>query len=102
MTLGIVLIVYGLLNCLGGILAFFKARSIPSLIAGDLAGTLLIVAGVFHFWGAPWAASLGLGITVLLCVVFGMRYAKTRKWMPAGMLLGLSLVVLVLLLSMRG
>jgi uncharacterized membrane protein (UPF0136 family) len=42
---------------------------------------------------------LGMGIVIaaLLCVVFGVRFLKTRKIMPSGMMLGVSILALVLL-----
>jgi len=40
-----------------------------------------------------------LVITVLLDIVFGMRLAKTKKMMPAGMMLVLSLITGGLIVS---
>ncbi len=37
----------------------------------------------------------------LLVVVFGMRFAKGRKFMPSGLMLGLSAVVLAVLLLVK-
>ena len=69
-----------------------------SLIAGGSSAVLLLVAwGVtrIHLTAGLW---MGVVVTVLLCGSFAGRLAKTRKAMPAGALLGISLLVLVLLL----
>ena len=40
-----------------------------------------------------------VGVSLLLCLVFCLRLAKTRKFMPAGMLLVLSIVASGLLIA---
>ena len=47
-----------------------------------------------HMAAGLW---VGVGVSALLSAVFGMRLAKTRQLMPAGSLLLVSVVALVLL-----
>lgn len=94
----IILIIYGALVEAGGVMGYVKAKSKASLISGAVSGLLLIVCAIAILAGFPAGAQAGLGVTVLLCVVFAMRLAKTRKMMPSGMLLILSLAVAGLLL----
>ena len=92
-TLGI----YAVLLAVGGIIGFTKAGSKPSLIAGLASAVGALLALVL----SRQSPSLGMGLAsllaILLFVFFGYRYAaKTRKFMPAGLLSVVSLVVLVI------
>ena len=92
----IVLLVYALLMIAGGLMGA-RAGSRPSLIAGVGSGMFLLVA----WWVARTNPRAGLGagaaIAAVLAVVFAMRLAKTRKAMPSGALLALSVLAALLL-----
>jgi uncharacterized membrane protein (UPF0136 family) len=94
------LLVYALLLGVGGVLGFTKAGSKISLMAGLASAALVLVAfGVALAGDSPEDGFLvGLGVAVLMAIVFLARYLKTRKVMPAGMLLAVSAVMAVLLL----
>lgn len=84
--------VYIVLLVAGGLVGFFKAGSKPSLIASvvfaaalSLCATGLIVV--------PYAVDV---LLAALLVVFGLRLAKTKKFMPSGLMLVLTLGTLVL------
>ena len=96
----IVLIAYGVLVAAGGIFGHVKSQSRPSLIAGSVSGLPLIAAGLLVLMGVAAGAYLGFAVNVLLVVLFGMRFGKTRKFMPSGMMLALSVVVAGVLVSM--
>ncbi len=89
MTWNLIVWIYTALLLVGGIIGFVKAGSRASLIAsgGSAIPLALAAAGILPFLAAP------IVLTALL-VVFGIRLAKTRKFMPSGMLLGLTLVTL--------
>ena len=99
MTTGqIVLLAYAILM-LGGGLMGYRAGSRPSLVAGLASGVLLLAAWqLSRTW---YEVGLGLGalLALALSVVFGMRLAKTRKLMPSGMLLAVSLIALAVLIA---
>ena len=95
----IVLIAYGVLVAAGGIFGYVKSQSRPSLIAGSVSGLFLVAAGLLVLMGAAAGAYFGFAVNVLLVVLFGMRLAKTRKFMPSGMMLALSVVVAGVLVS---
>ncbi len=94
----VILGVYGVLLIVGGIMGFVKSQSKVSLFAGAISGGLCV--------GATWLSvdqpsegfTIGSLIAFLLAGVFINRFAKTRKIMPAGVVLVLSLVVGVLLM----
>lgn len=79
----IVTIAYGLLALIGGILGYRQAGSQASLISGGISGALLIVSGILQAVGVPWARGLAALITGALIAVFIVRWIKTRKPMPA-------------------
>ena len=88
----IILIVYLVLLVAGGLMGFIKAKSKASLIM-SLAFAILLALFEFAFTGTSSITNLLLGF---LLVFFGMRFVKGRKFMPAGLMTILTLVVLVL------
>lgn len=83
---------YGTLTLIGGIMGYVKAKSQASLISGLVSGSLLILAGIAQLMGQSWGLILAAAISAVLVVVFMLRLVKTRKFMPAGMLILASLV----------
>lgn len=77
---------YGILAGVGGALGYAKARSLVSLLSGLISGILLIVGGIAYQQGAGWGRSLCVVVTIALIAVFAIRFAKTRKFMPAGLM----------------
>jgi uncharacterized membrane protein (UPF0136 family) len=92
-----ILWVYIVLLLIGGLMGFIKAKSKISLVTSTLFAVLLAlcVLGVIHPF---YIAEILVG---LLLVVFGIRFAKGRKFMPSGLMLGLSAAVLAALLLIR-
>jgi uncharacterized membrane protein (UPF0136 family) len=88
-------IAYGLLAAVGGILGYVNARSQPSLISGLISGALLIAAGVAQARGIGWGWTLSLVITIVLLIVFAVRFWKTRKFMPAGLMIVAGVLALI-------
>ncbi|HEY9662586.1 MAG TPA: TMEM14 family protein [Allocoleopsis sp.] len=86
---------YGVLALLGGVLGYAKVRSLPSLLSGLVSGGLLILSGILQLQGNDWGRILALIITIALIVVFAIRFWKTRKVMPAGLMGALGLVALI-------
>ncbi len=95
----VITLVYGALAIAGGIIGFRQAGSKVSLVSGAVTGTLLLVAGIGLVQAQGWAAWLAIAIAALLVVVFTGRWVKTRKFMPAGLMVILGVVTLGALLS---
>jgi uncharacterized membrane protein (UPF0136 family) len=89
-----VLWIYIVLLLAGGVMGLVKAGSKISLITSTVFAVLLAlcVTGVLRPF---YIADILIG---LLVVVFGIRFAKGRKFMPSGLMLALSLGVLAYLL----
>jgi uncharacterized membrane protein (UPF0136 family) len=96
------LLAYAILLAVGGVMGFIKAGSKVSMIAGLASAALVAVAfGVAVAGPNPRDGFLvGLSVSVVLILMFLQRFLKTRKWMPAGLLLTVSAVMAVLLLSL--
>jgi uncharacterized membrane protein (UPF0136 family) len=75
-------------------MGFIKAKSKISLITATVFAVLLALCalGIIHpFYVADFLVGL-------LLMVFGIRFAKGRKFMPSGLMLGLSAAMLAALL----
>jgi uncharacterized membrane protein (UPF0136 family) len=89
----LLLYIYGVILILGGAMGYVKAKSVPSLVAGVVCGVIALLLGYYYPWQfAPEAALL---LSILLIVIMGRRYFRTRKAMPALLIVALSLIVAV-------
>ncbi|WNZ25508.1 hypothetical protein HJG54_23420 [Leptolyngbya sp. NK1-12] len=88
-------IAYGILAFVGGILGYTKANSQTSLISGVISGVLLMISGLAHQQNLSWGLPLAIGVTIALIAVFAVRFAKTRKFMPAGLMVIAGILALV-------
>jgi uncharacterized membrane protein (UPF0136 family) len=86
-----VLWVYIVLMVMGGVMGFVKAGSKASLIASVTFGAILslfalnILPFAYHIW-----------VLLFLLIFFGMRLAKSKKMMPNGMMVILTILALAL------
>jgi uncharacterized membrane protein (UPF0136 family) len=96
MSQSTILWVYIILLFVGGMIGFLKAGSKISLITSSIAGAVLILTalpGVFTF---TFRRNLADIVMAVLLIVFTIRLAKTKKFMPSGMMLVVTLVALAL------
>ena len=87
-----VLWVYIILLVIGGIIGFFKGKSSVSLIMSVAFAAALSLCAMRVIFQAYVADIL---LSALL-VVFAVRLGKTKKFMPAGLMLLLTIVALAL------
>ena len=92
-------IAYGILAIVGGIIGYVQAKSKASLISGIISGLLLVTAGVMQLQGQGLGLILAIVVTIALIIVFAIRLAKTRKFMPAGLMTALGVAALVVMLK---
>ncbi|PWU12387.1 MAG: hypothetical protein C5B50_21545 [Verrucomicrobia bacterium] len=87
-----ILWIYIILLVVGGLIGFFKAKSRVSLVmSAAFAAALSLCAADIIF--KPYVADI---LLAALLVVFSMRVVKTKKFMPAGMMLVITLIALAL------
>ena len=89
----LLLYIYGVLLIVGGIIGYAKAKSVISLIAGVVCGIIALLLGYYYTWHFAPHAALLLGL--LLLFIMGRRFIATRKFMPAGLVSILSLIVII-------
>lgn len=92
-------IAYGVLAIVGGTIGYRQAKSQVSLISGIVSGILLFLGGILQLWGQTWGLWLTTIVTTILMVVFATRLIKTRKLMPAGLMLISGTIALVIMLA---
>ena len=92
------LLVYAFLMSVGGIIGFHKGKSKASLIAGVGSAVALVGAYLFSLSDLKMGLYCGIGLAWVLTAVFVMRIARTKKFMPSGMLLIFTLIEELLLL----
>lgn len=92
---------YAVIILLGGIMGFVKAQSLASLIMGT-SFSLLLLASIL---GIRKSLSIGFygafGLTMVLSTFFAYRFVYTQQFMPSGLMLCLSLLMMARFLYAR-
>jgi len=92
---------YGILLIVGGVMGKVKTGSTVSAIAGTASG----IAALIAFWVSRTDPAqgllIGLMVSLLLTGIFMSRFFRTRIFMPAGMVLILSIVIAAVLAITR-
>jgi uncharacterized membrane protein (UPF0136 family) len=90
-----ILWIYIVLLLVGGLIGFLKAGSKVSLITSAISAALLVISTLPVF--VPRARlALAEIIMAALLVVFAIRLAKTKKFMPSGLMFAMTIVALAL------
>lgn len=88
-------IVFGLLTIVGGVMGYVKAGSTASIIAGSIAGILLLASA----WLLPGNVTAGLILAAVVSIALAGRFLpafiKTGHVMPAGLMSVLSVIGIV-------
>ena len=88
---------YDILLLIGGLFGFFKAGSKASLLTSAVAAALLILTRLPGVFQPSFGRGLSNVIMAVLIIVFAWRLTKTKKFMPSGFMMILTVVVLFLL-----
>ncbi|WP_430686866.1 TMEM14 family protein [Leptolyngbya sp. AN02str] len=100
MNAGIVAaIAYGILNLVGGFIGYQQAQSQKSLIADSFSGIFLILCGAVWAQGQLWAKAVAIVAAAILIQVFIWRYVKTRKFMPAGLMIAVGVAAIAVMVA---
>ena len=90
-----VLWIYIVLLLVGGLMGFLKAGSKVSLISSSVFAALLVLTQTRVF-DPTLARNLVNVLLAALLVVFAIRLTKTKKFMPSGLMLVLTILALAL------
>ncbi|XP_004847757.1 transmembrane protein 14C isoform X1 [Heterocephalus glaber] len=83
---------YAALVATGGIIGYVKAGSVPSLAAGLFFGSLAGL-GAYQLSQDPRNIWVFLATSGTLATIMGMRFYRSGKFMPAGLIAGASLLM---------
>uniref|UniRef100_A0A3P8RPI7 Transmembrane protein 14C n=1 Tax=Amphiprion percula TaxID=161767 RepID=A0A3P8RPI7_AMPPE len=83
---------YATLVASGGVIGYVKAGSVPSLAAGLLFGGLAGF-GAYQISNDPNNIWVSLATSGALSAVMGKRFYGSRKFMPAGLMAGASILM---------
>lgn len=89
---------YAAIVAVVGVLGYALKQSVPSLIAGVVAGALLAVAGHGISTGKPWGFLMALMVTVALLLNFAGRFGASGGLWPNGLMALVSVAALVALI----
>ena len=88
-------LIYAIILILGGIMGYIKAHSVISLLTGFISGVLVFISCKLGK-NNPKAAYLYISsISLILAGFFSYRYSLTHTFMPAGLMVLLSTITLV-------
>jgi len=94
---GSIVLIYGLLVFVGGLIGHYKSASIPSLISGIVFGILLLISAFAMFKKKPWGQWSALLLAFILDAFFTWRFAKSLKFFPGGFMSLVSLAMVIIL-----
>ena len=87
---------FGLFSLVGGLIGYFKAGSMASLLAGSLSGLILLVSAYGVSKGNQFFAYLALVVALLLGGRFFMTLIKGFKIMPDLLMVILSVATIIM------
>ena len=91
-----ILWIYIVLLLIGGLIGFFKGKSKVSLITSAVFTALLVLTTAPGVFQPVFARVLVNLLMAALLVVFAVRLAKTKKFMPSGLMLVVTIAALAL------
>lgn len=97
----IIISCYALLILIGGIIGYFVAHSLISLIVSSAFATLLFASAAFLWKGYRPAYQMATGLVFSLSLFFIYRFFISYKMMPAGMMMLISSGLLAYLFLKR-
>ncbi len=87
--------VYGLLTIIGGMVGYFVAGSIISIISGSISGILILLGAKALLKKQNYGYFIILGLSGLLGSFFGFKFFASFSPMPDGLMLLLSAITFV-------
>jgi uncharacterized membrane protein (UPF0136 family) len=98
MKSGFIVLAYAVFVLIGGFIGYIKAESIFSLATGVIASLALALSAFAMITNRIQGFYISLALSTILCIFFVYRLIVTTKFMPAGLMSILSLLVVISLL----
>lgn len=98
-SIGTITLGFSILVFLGGLMGFFLKKSLPSLFGGSLCGLTLLLLSTLTFTYKKWSLYTSLAVILFLDIFFSYRFLLNYKFFPAGLMLIISTLTLILLIS---
>jgi uncharacterized membrane protein (UPF0136 family) len=92
-------IVYALLLLIGGLIGYLKAGSTASLITSSSLAILMLICAALILRRNDFGLRFASLLTLIVLVFFSYRWWLTGAVMPAGIMMGISLVALFIFLA---
>jgi uncharacterized membrane protein (UPF0136 family) len=92
-------LIFGVLTITGGIIGYVSKGSVPSIIAGAIAGLLLLLAAFLLPTHSGVALIIALAVSLLLAGQFVPKLIRTGQIMPAGMMSILSVLGIIAVIA---
>ena len=89
-----IVFIYGVLLFVGGMIGFAKVHSVASLVMGTAFSIAIFVATYLMFKGKDIGNTIAIGCSGILMIFFAYRFTLSFKFMPAGLMCLLSIIVL--------
>ncbi|XP_065890752.1 transmembrane protein 14A-like [Dysidea avara] len=89
---------YGIVIFIGGLIGYFKAGSIMSLVSSTVIFSL-VMFGAYLSGQTPRNVNVLLSVCIFVSVFMGFRFYKTSKFFPAGFVALLSILQVIRLLA---
>lgn len=91
----IIVFIYGLLVFAGGIIGYVQAGSFASLFMGCAFAFMIHASALAMAKNLKWGNLSALILSILLLLFFSFRLIKTGNFMPSGIMIILSLLVVL-------
>lgn len=88
--------IYILLLLIGGLIGFYKGKSKASLITSAIFAAVLALTTLPGVFQPTFALILANTTMAILLIVFAIRLAQTKKFMPSGLMLVVTALTLAL------
>ena len=94
---GILILIYSIAIFAGGVIGFVLKQSQISFIMGSLFGLLLLFASTMILSQRKAGLYTALVLSILLTILFGIRFSSNFNFLPSGFLLFTSALMITIL-----
>ena len=101
-SMGLIILLYSILVFAGGLTGYILKNSLSSLLMGGLFALSLVFTSVHTLAFRKWGLYVSFGLILLLDAFFSYRFVITQVFFPAGLMLFIStLTLIILILKLR-